>query len=308
MVQEVHGLSSKSLLRIRISLRISAMANIAFLGTGLLGGALAEAAAKRGDTVTAWNRSPDKVLALTQFGIKSAATPGDAVRGASRVHLVLKDDAVVEEVISDARIGLSPETILIDHTTTLPTLTAERAQRLRAVGVKYLHCPVFMGPPAARNAQGSMMVAGPRALFDDVKAELARMTGRLEYLGERSDIAAVNKLFGNAMIIGIAAVMADILTMAQASGVAAEDAIKLLGLLDLNAMVAGRGMNMAKGNFAATFELSMARKDVRLMLETAGDRPMAALPAVAARMDQLIAEGLGANDACVMAIDAVRRA
>ena len=283
------------------------MANIAFLGTGLLGGALAEAAAKRGDTVTAWNRSPDKVLALTQFGIKSAATPGEAVRGASRVHLVLKDDAVVEDVISEARIGLSPETILIDHTTTLPTLTAERAQRLRAVGVKYLHCPVFMGPPAARNAQGSMMVAGPRALFDDVKTELARMTGRLEYLGERSDIAAVNKLFGNAMIIGMSAVMADILTLAQASGVAAEDAIKLLGLLDLNAMVAGRGMNMAKGNFAATFELTMARKDVRLMLETAGDRPLAALPAVAARMDQLIAAGLGANDACVLGIDAVRR-
>jgi 3-hydroxyisobutyrate dehydrogenase-like beta-hydroxyacid dehydrogenase len=153
-----------------------------------------------------------------------------------------------------------------------------------------------------------MMVAGPRALFDDVKAELARMTGRLEYVGERPDLAAINKLFGNAMIIGIAAVMADILTMAQASGVAAEDAIKLLGLLDLNAMVAGRGMNMAKGNFAATFELSMARKDVRLMLETAGDRPLAALHAIAARMDQLIAAGLGANDACVMAIDAVRRA
>jgi 3-hydroxyisobutyrate dehydrogenase-like beta-hydroxyacid dehydrogenase len=133
------------------------------------------------------------------------------------------------------------------------------------------------------------------------------MTGRLEYVGERPDLAAVNKLFGNAMIIGIAAVMADILTMAQASGVAAEDAIKLLGLLDLNAMVAGRGMNMAKGNFAAAFELNMARKDVRLMLETAGDRPMAALPAVAVRMDQLIASGHGAKDACVMAIDAVRR-
>ena len=65
---------------------------------------------------------------------------------------------------------------------------------------------------------------------------------------------------------------------------------------------------MARGNFAASFELAMARKDVRLMLETAGDRPMAALPAVAARMDQLIASGHGAKDANVMAIDAVRRA
>jgi 3-hydroxyisobutyrate dehydrogenase len=284
------------------------VANIAFLGTGLLGGAFAEAAAKRGDTVTAWNRSPDKVLALAQFGVKSATTPVDVVRGASRVHLVLKDDAVVDEVISAARSGLSPETILIDHSTTLPRLTAERAQRLQVQGVKYLHCPVFMGPPAARNAQGSMMVAGPRALFESVKAELAKMTGRLEYMGERTDLAAVNKLFGNAMIIGITAMTADILTMGQASSVGAEDAIKLLGLLDLNAMVAGRGANMARGNFAASFELAMARKDVGLMLETAGDRPMAALPAVAARMDQLIARGHGAKDASVMAIDAVRRA
>jgi 3-hydroxyisobutyrate dehydrogenase len=283
------------------------MANIAFLGTGLLGGAFAEAAAKRGDTVTAWNRSPDKVLALAQFGVKPAATPGQAVREASRVHLVLKDDAVVEAVISDARAGLSPETILIDHTTTLPALTAQRAQRLHAEGVKYLHCPVFMGPAAARNAQGSMMVAGPGALFAAVKEELARMTGRIEYLGELPDLAAVNKLFGNAMILGIVAMTADILTMAQASGVAGEDAVKLLGLLDLNAMVAGRGVNMAKGSFATSFELAMARKDVRLMLETAGDRPLAALPSIAARMDQLIASGLGARDVSVLAIDAVRR-
>ena len=284
------------------------MANIAILGTGLLGGAFAEAAAKRGDTVVAWNRSPDKLRALVQFGVKSATTPADAVRGASRVHLVLKDDAVVDEVIAAARSGLSPETVLIDHSTTLPTLTAERARRLQAQGVKYLHCPVFMGPPAARNAQGSMMVAGPRVLFESVQAELAKMTGRLQYMGERTDLAAVNKLFGNAMIIGITAITADILTMAQATGVAAEDAIKLLGLLDLNAMVAGRGANMAKGNFAASFELAMARKDVGLMLETVGARPMAALPAVAARMDQLIAGGHGAQDASVMGIDAVPRA
>jgi 3-hydroxyisobutyrate dehydrogenase-like beta-hydroxyacid dehydrogenase len=283
------------------------MANIAFLGTGLLGGAFAEAASKRGDTVTAWNRSIDKVHALAQFGVKAAATPAEAVRGASRVHMVLKDDAVVEEVIAAARIGLSPDAILIDHSTTLPALTAERAKRLHAAGLKYLHCPVFMGPPAARNAQGSMMVAGPRVLFEAVEADLAKMTGRLEYMGERSDLAAANKLLGNAMIIGLSAVMADILTLAQASGVDGEDAIKLLGLLDLNAMVTGRGLNMAKGNFTPSFELAMARKDVRLMLETAGNRPLAALPAIAARMDQLISAGHAAADASVLGIDAVPR-
>ena len=75
------------------------MTQTAFLGTGLLGSAFVEAAAKRGgDSITVWNRTIDKARALEQFGVKVAATPADAVKGASRVHLILKDDAVVEEV------------------------------------------------------------------------------------------------------------------------------------------------------------------------------------------------------------------
>ncbi len=283
------------------------MATITFLGTGLLGSAFAEAAARRGDAVTAWNRSPDKLLALAPFGVKAAATPADAVRGAERVHLVLKDDAVVAEVIAAARPGLTADAVVIDHSTTQPRLTAERAARLGAEGIRYLHCPVFMGPSAARNAQGSMLVSGPEAIFNSVKAELARMTGRLDYLGERPDLAALHKLFGNAMFIGLWAVMADILTLAKAGGVAPEDAIKLLGTLDLNAVVAARGTSMASCNFKPTFELAMARKDVQLMLDTAGELPLAALRSVAARMDQLIASGYGAEDAGVLAIDAVRQ-
>src|SRR6476661_2441678 len=118
------------------------MTHIAFLGTGLLGGALAEAAAKRGETITAWNRTADKARALDAFGIRAAATPADAVRGAERVHLVLKDDAVVDEVIAALRPGLGADTIIVDHTTTQPALTAERARRLNGEGVRYLHCPV----------------------------------------------------------------------------------------------------------------------------------------------------------------------
>jgi len=189
----------------------------------------------------------------------------------------------------------------------LPRLTADRAERLHDQGVKYLHCPVFMGPAAARNAQGLMMVAGPRTLFESVKADLAKMTARLEFMGERTDLAAINKLLGNAMIIGVMAATADVLTLAKASSIDAGDAVKLLGNLDLNAMVAGRGASMAKGDFTPNFELSMARKDVRLMLETAGDLPLAMLRAVAARMDQLISTGHGAKDAGVLAIDAVHR-
>lgn len=283
------------------------MANIAVLGTGLLGAAFAEAAARRGDSVTVWNRSPDKAQALAQFGIAIAATPAAAVRGASRVHIALKDDAVVDEIIAAARPGLAAGTVLIDHTTTLPTLTAERAMRLQAASLNYLHCPVFMTPAAARMAKGSMLAAGPAAVFETVKDELAAMTGRLEYQGERSDLAAAKKLFGNALILSLMAAMADVLTLAQASGIDGQEAIRVMELFDLNAIVATRGANMARGDFTPSFELVMARKDLRLMLETAGERPLAGLPGIAARMDQLLTAGHGADDASVIGIDAVAR-
>ncbi len=283
------------------------MAKIAFLGTGLLGSAFAEAAAKRGDEVSVWNRSADKAQALAQFGIAVAASPAAAVRDAARVHLVLKDDAVVDAVIAVAQAGLAADAVLVDHSTTLPALTAERAQRLAAAGVKYLHCPVFMTPLAARNAKGSMLVSGPRAVFDTVAADLAAMTGRLEYQGERSDLAAAKKLFGNALILSLSAVMADMLTLAQATGVDGQEAIDVAALFDLNGIAAMRGGAMAQGKFAPSFELAMARKDLGLMLQTAGARPLAVLPGMAARMDQLIAAGHGADDVTVLARDALAR-
>ena len=283
------------------------MAKIAFLGTGLLGSACAEAAAKRGETVTVWNRSADKARALVQYGISVAQTPAEAVRGAARVHLVLKDDAVVDDIIAAARPGLAPDAIIIDHSTTLPALTAQRAARLAAEGLGFLHCPVFMTPQAARGAKGSILAAGPRAIFEQVQNDLAAMTGKLEYQGERGDLAAAKKLFGNALILSLVGTIADVLTLAQAAGVDGQAAIDVAQLFDLNGMMALRGGNMAKGNFTPSFELAMARKDLGLMLGTAGERPLAGLPGIAARVDALIAAGHGADDVSILAKDALAR-
>ncbi len=278
----------------------------AYLGTGLLGGALAEAAAKRGEQVTAWNRTAEKARALAAFGVRAADTPADAARGAAFVHLVLRDDAAVEEVVAALRPGLAPGAVVLDHTTTQPALTAERAERLTAEGVRYLHCPVFIGPAAARAGKGVVLASGPRALFDAARDHLAAMAPRVEYLGGRPDLAAVYKLCGNTVIIGLSAAVADVFAVAAGSGVAPADAQRVFEMLDPAAMIAGRGRSMAEGRFGAQFELAMARKDVRLMLEAAGALPLAALPAVAARMDALIAEGHGGDDLAVLGRDAAR--
>ena len=79
------------------------MPHITYLGTGLLGSAFVEAALARGDQVTVWNRTASKTQSVERLGAVVAGTPGDAVRGASRVHLVLRDDDSIDDVIAQFR-------------------------------------------------------------------------------------------------------------------------------------------------------------------------------------------------------------
>jgi 3-hydroxyisobutyrate dehydrogenase-like beta-hydroxyacid dehydrogenase len=137
-------------------------------------------------------------------------------------------------------------------------------------------------------------------LFEARKDELSRMAERLEYFGERPDLAAVWKLCGNAFFIGITALVADVFAIARGADAPVADAMKIMELFNGSAVVAARGKTMLAGDLTPNFELAMARKDVRLMIETADSVPLAALPGIAARMDALIAEGHGDEDASVL--------
>jgi 3-hydroxyisobutyrate dehydrogenase-like beta-hydroxyacid dehydrogenase len=153
--------------------------------------------------------------------------------------------------------------------------------------------------------QGIVLASGPQALFDAVKDELAAMGSKLEYFGERPDLAAVYKLCGNAYIIGIAALVSDVFAIAAGAGVAPTDALRIMDFFNPTAIITGRGRNMAAAKYTPGFELAMARKDVRLMLETAGSIPLTSLPGVAERMDELIAEGHGADDIAILGKHAI---
>jgi len=279
---------------------------IAFLGTGLLGTGFVRAALQRGESVSVWNRTIAKAQALAADGARVAQTPAEAVRGASCVHLVLLDDAAVDDVIERLLPGLEPGAVILDHSTTAPRSTAERARRMAERGIDFLHVPVFMGPPQAATAKGLMLAAGPKALFERVQPELAKMTERIRYFGERPDLAAANKLFGNMLIMFVASGLADVFALARSLDIAPTDAYTIFNDFNPSAQVTGRGKRMAEGDFKASFELVAARKDVRLMLETAeaGGVPLHVVPAIAARFDQVIAAGYGADDlSSIAAVD-----
>lgn len=277
------------------------MPSIALLGTGLIGAGLSENMLARGLDLTVWNRTAAKTEPLVDLGAKAAPTAAAAVEGAAVVHLAFTADAAVDAVLADVQPHLAPGAVVIDHSTTSPEATATRLTRAAAAGVRLLHCPVFMSPQMCREGGGLMLACGAQEDLDVVEPHLKQLTGRLWYVGPEPQRAAALKLFGNAAILGLVGVLADIFQMAREQGIEPEDARALFDRFNPVGTLRARGKKMAAGDFAPSFALTMARKDVGLMLETAGDRPLAVLPGVAARMDALIEAGAGDLDCGVLA-------
>jgi len=272
-----------------------------------MGAAFVRALLPRGKSVTVWNRTAAKAQALAADGAQVATDPAAAVRGAKRVHLSLLDDAAVDAVIEQILPALEPGAVIVDHSTTAPEPTAQRAKRLAERGVAFLHAPVFMGPANAKEGSGLMLASGPQEVYDRVRPALARMTGKLRYFGERPDLAAGYKLFGNMMIMFVVSGIADVFGLAKGLGVDPQEACTLFDDFNPAGQVSGRGKRMAEKDFQPTFELSAARKDVRLMLETASatGASLHVLPAIARRFDEVIAAGHGQDDLASIVADDV---
>ncbi len=277
---------------------------IAYLGTGLLGSAFVRAMLARGEAVNVWNRSPDKAKALEQFGARAFVNAADAVRGAERVHLTLSDDAAVDGVLRDIQDALPGGVSIVDHTTTAAAPTGERALRLAELGFEFLHAPVFMGPPNALAATGVMLASGARSRFDALAPHLEKMTGKLVYVGADPARAAAMKLLGNHFILAVATGLMDTLALAAALDVPQDQVRELLTFFNPGAQADARLARIRAADYAnPSWNLGMARKDVRLMQEavSAADMPMVILPGLAARMDEEIAKGHVAADWTVIA-------
>ena len=281
---------------------------IAFFGMGMLGSGFVRALRRRGEAVQVWNRTHSKAQALEADGARAFALPADAARGAARIHLSLSDDAAVDDVLERAREGFAPGVFVVDHSTTSASGTAARAKRWEERGVAFLHAPVFMGPQNALESTGLMLASGDPARVEALTPALSAMTGKLTNLGPRPDAAAAFKLMGNLFLMFLTTGLADMLALAKAMEVSPADASKLFDMFNPGATVGARMKRITDAKFSEpSWELSMARKDARLMLEEAerAGVPLAVLPAIAARMDAVIAAGHGGDDWTVIAKDSL---
>lgn len=281
---------------------------VAFLGTGLLGANFVKALLKKGTAVQVWNRTPAKAAALVADGAVAFAEITAAVAGADRIHLTLKDDDTVNEVLAAAMPALKPGAVIIDHTTTSAQGAVQRTREWKERGFIYIHAPVFMGPVNALESTGFMMVSGDQQWIQQLEPVLTTMTGKLLNFGPDAGKAAGIKLTGNLFLVAFTAGIADALSLAKGLGISLSEVAALFDNWNPGALLPTRLQRVGGGKYdKPSWELNMARKDTQLFLDAAQQTGahLAVIPAIAVEMDKWIEKGYGSSDWTVIGKDTV---
>jgi len=241
---------------------------VAFLGLGIMGHSMATNLVKAGHEVTAWNRTPGKLVE----GAGIAPTPAAAAQGAEVVWLCVSDTAAVEKVLfgpDGVEQSIAAGAIVADSSTISPSATVKFAERLRAKGAAYVDSPMTGSKIGAANGTLIFMVGGDQAAIDRLNPLFAAMGKKIFRMGDVGKGQAT-KLAMNLQIAMIFEGFAEALTLATKLGV---DAQQLLALVDATMVRSGvveyKGPFILQRDFTPNFPLRLMHKDIRLALEAA---------------------------------------
>lgn len=192
---------------------MSASRNIAFIGTGLMGGPMARRLLGAGFAVTVWNRDAGKAAPLAAEGARVAATVRDAVGGADVVFTMLSDGRAVEDVLFRQGVsdGLASGATVIDCSSIAPQEARDHNARLAERGIRHIDAPVSGGVVGAAAGTLAIMAGGDGAVvaeLADVFAPLGRVThvgpsgtGQLAKLGNQQIVAVTIGAIAEAMML-----------------------------------------------------------------------------------------------------------
>lgn len=145
---------------------------IGWIGTGVMGRWMCQHAMTKGYAATVYNRSKDKAKPLIEQGAKWADTPKQVAENSDVVFAIVGFPKDVREVFlgtGGMLAGSKPGNILVDMTTSEPSLAQEIDAACKAKGVHSLDAPVSGGDVGAKNAGLSIMVGGDAQVFEAIK-------------------------------------------------------------------------------------------------------------------------------------------
>lgn len=275
---------------------------LAFIGLGSMGSAIAANLLVSGHALRVYNRSAAKAEPLAALGATVCASAAEAASGAEVVFSMVSDDAALQAVaFGDQGIAaaLGSDAVHVCLSTVGIAAAREVAAHHAEAGKRYVAAPVFGRPDAAAARKLHVMAAGAEADVQKVLPALRDIGQSVNVVGAEPWQANMVKLIGNVMLVSMVETLAEACAMAEKSGLSPTRLVELLTgtLFDVGPYKVYGGAIAARRFQPAGFALPLAQKDVRLML-AASDEAGVPMPVASLLRDRFLAaraRGAGAS-------------
>jgi 3-hydroxyisobutyrate dehydrogenase-like beta-hydroxyacid dehydrogenase len=275
------------------------MANLGFIGLGVMGGQMVDRLMNHGHTVTGYNRTKKKAQWLIDKGMKFVDTPRGVCETADMIFVMVTNSQALEHVANGPDgilAGLSAGKVLIDMSTVSPGVSKALAEKVRAKSADMVDAPVSGSVITLQQGKLSVMVGGTKETFERIKPLLLDVGPKVTHVGENG-LALVMKIATNLSLAVQMLAFSEGVLLAEKSGIPRDVAVDVLTHSAVaSPMVQYRGPMVLQMPDEAWFNVNMMQKDMLLALEL-GRQVDVPLPTTAAANEMLTAaRGMGLQE------------
>jgi len=246
------------------------MANVGFVGLGVMGSEMVNRLLGKGHTVTGYNRTRAKAEWLVKKGMKWTDSPRAVAEAADVTFSMVTNSAALGAIMNGADgvlAGLKPGKLLVDMSTVSPAYSREVAAKVREKGADMVDAPVSGSVITLQEGKLSVMVGGRKETFERVKPLLLDIGPKVTHVGDNG-LALVMKIGTNLSLAVQMLAFCEGVLLAEKSGIAREVAVDVLThSVIASPMVQYRGPFVLKMPEEAWFNVNMMQKDMLLALE-----------------------------------------
>ena len=246
------------------------MANLGYVGLGVMGSRMADRLLTKGHAVTGYNRTKSKAQWLIDRGMRWADSPRAVAEAVDVVFVMVTDSGALEALANGpdgVLAGIGAGKLLIDMSTVSPTVSRALAVRVRERGADMVDAPVSGSVITLEQGKLSIMVGGERATFDRVKPLLEDIGPKVTHVGGNG-LAVSMKIAVNLSLAVQMLAFSEGVLLAEKSGIDRKTAVEVLThSVIASPMVQYRGPFVLGLPKEAWFNMTMMQKDMSLALE-----------------------------------------
>jgi len=248
------------------------MANLGFIGVGIMGKPMAGHLVKAGHRVCVYDLNPEPVKELSAKGAVACRSSKEVAEKSDIIILMLPDTPDVERVLfgpEGVAEGVKKGSVVVDMSSISPIATKEFAKKLKGMGVEMLDAPVSGGQVGAENATLSIMVGGKPEVFEKIKPLLEIMGKNIVHIGDHGDGQTCKVANQIVVALTIEAVSEALVFAAKAGADPKKVRQALLGGFAQSRILDLHGERMIHRTFKPGFRIQLHRKDLNLALQAA---------------------------------------